>query len=406
MKRIIILIIPVLVLSCNRGIEQAEEPEYDRDKFFIVDYESILNNKSTVSLSELADDIEYIPLETNEKCLLRSTAKYHFTDEFIFVNNIEYILQFDRTGKFIKQIGTPGRGPGEIGLIRILSVLNEQKQLVVQTNWARKLYYFSYDGDFLKSVKVDDMWRIKAIQDDRFVYFDFCANGFEDYMFALVNMAGDTLDVVNNHYKWENKTGFVGTMSYHLFVPFYFYNDIISFKSMHNDTVYHVAGDSIKPEYLIDLGKYQLPQENRIEVPSSGGSQGFAEKSKGYRFCSVFEADESLFISSSGYQDDIHYNIIYDRPSGTGTMLVDKDNYPGSIINDIDGGPDFWPKAAVNDSTVYMPILPLDLRNKDFRDKLRNAEVPDPQKKDELIQMIDSLDENDNPVLMILRLNK
>ena len=403
MKRIIILVIPLLALSCNRVTERAEAPEYDRDEFFVVDYESILNNKSLVSLSELADNIEYIPLETNEQCLLRSTAKYYFTDEFIFVNNIEYILQFDRTGKFIKQIGKPGRGPGEIGLIRMLSVLDDQKQLVVQTNWARKLYYFSYDGDFLRSLPFEDVLYIKSIPVESFLNFDACVYGHEDYMFALINTAGDTLDVVNNHYKWENTSGRVMTMSYHLFVPFYFYNNTISFKSMHNDTVYHVVGDFIKPEYLVDLGKYQLPQEYRVEVPASGGFGEFADKSKGYRFCSVFEADERLFISSSGYQDETQYNMIYDRRSGEGKLLLGKDNWPGSIINDIDGGPDFWPKGSVNDSTLYMPILPLDLKKKELQDKIKNSGV-ETHNVAPLIQMIDSLDENDNPVLMVVNL--
>jgi len=406
MKRIIIPLLAVLVLSCNRGVEKEEEPGYDRDEFFVVDYESILNNKIQVNLSELTDDIEYIKLETNEKCLLHPRAEYFFTDEYIFIDNSSHILQFDRSGKFIKQIGKPGRGPGEIGLIRMLSVLDEKKQLVVQTNWARKLYYFSYDGDFLKTVKVEDIRRIKAIPGERLVYFAGCVYGYEDYMFALLNTTGDTLDVVNNHYKWENKTGRVGTMSFHLFIPFYFYNNTISFKSMHNDTVYHVSGDSIKPEYLIELGKYQLPQEYRVEVPSSGWFQEFAEISKGYRFCSVFEAKESLYISSSDYQDDIQYNMIYNRPAGSGSLLVDNNNEPGMILNDIDGGPSFWPLGTVNDSTVYMPILPLKLIDKDLRDKLTNAEGVDPEKKNQLIRMIDGLNENDNPVLMIVRLNK
>ena len=162
-------------------------------------------------------------------------------------------------------------------------------------------------------------------------------------------------------------------------------------------------GNSIKPEYLVDLGKYQLPQEDRIEVPSSGGFEGFAERSKAYRFCSVFEADEMLFISSSEYQNETQYNMIYDRRSGEGKLLLGKDNWPGSIINDIDGGHDFWPKAAVNDTTLYMPILPLDLKKKELRDKIMNSGV-DPQNYSSLLEMINSLDENDNPVLMIVRL--
>ncbi len=406
MKRILFLLLPVLVFSCNRGGEQQQAPGYDRDKFFVVDYESILTNKSKVNLSQITDDIEYVRLETDESCLLHSRAEYHITSEYIFVDNVEYILQFDRNGKFIKQIGKPGRGPGEIGLIRIMSVLDTKKQLVVQTNWARKLYYFSYDGGFLRSVPVEDVRRIKAIPGDRLVYFDGCAYGYEDYMFALLDTSGDTLDVVKNHYKWENETGRVGTVSYHLFAPFYFYNEKISFKSMHNDSVYHVSGDSIKAEYLIDLGKFQLPQEYRVEVPSSGGFEEFAERSKGYRFCSVFEANESLFISSQDYQDDIQYNMIYNRTEGSGRLLVDSSNDPGKIINDIDGGPDFWPLGKVNDSTVYMPVLPLNLINKDFRDNLSQKQALDPEKKAEFLNMLDELNENDNPILIIVRLNK
>ncbi len=403
MNRTVFLLLCAVVLSCNRDTEQ-KISGYNRDNFFVVDYESILNNTSSVNLSEITDDIEYVRLETNESCLLHPRADYHFTDDYIFVDNSKYILQFDRKGKFIKQIGKPGRGPGEIGLIRIMSVLDNKKELVVQTNWARKLYYFSYDGDMIRSVPVEDVLNIKAIPGDRLVYFDNCAYGYEDYMFALLNLSGDTLDVVHNHYKWENKTGGVVTVSYHLFVPFYFYNDEILFKSMHNDTVYHVTGDSIKPEYLIDLGRYKLPQEYRAEVASSGLFEEFFKKSKDYRFCSVFEASGSLFISSTEYQEEFQYNMIYNRAEGAGKLLLDTNNDPGRIINDIDGGKDFWPSGTVNDSTVYMPVLPLDLINKDSRDELSRKHALNPQKKTEFSDMLDELNENDNPILMIVRL--
>ena len=409
MNKIIFLLVAVLVLSCNGGIEQQVEPGDDRNKFFVVDYASVLNNKTKVNLSQLTDNIEYITLETNENCLLHRMAKYFFTDDFIFVDNSTHILQFDRSGKFIKQIGTPGRGPGEIGLIRQLSVLDEQKQLLVQTNWAHKLYYFSYDGDFIKAAPYKgEIWKIKANTVNRLVYFNPCHSGQEDYMFALIDYAGDTLDVVCNHYKWENKRPPVNMITYNLYVPFYFYNNNISFKSMHNDTVYTVYGDSIRPEYLVDLGDLQLPQEYRVEINTTRGAfEEFKERSKGYRYCTVFESNELLFISSGDYQEfKTVYKMIYDRPAGSGRLLIDKHNDPGMIINDIDGGPDFWPLGTVNDSTVYMPVLPLDLKNKDFRDKLTKAEGVDPEKKNELINIIDGLSESDNSVLMIVRLNK
>jgi hypothetical protein len=410
MKQIVFVVISFLVLSCKGDIKKEEGPKYDRNKFFVVDYESVLNNKAQINLSELTDDIEYVPLETNDNCLLHRMAEYFFTDDFIFVDNSTHILQFDRSGKFIKQIGTPGRGPGEIGLIRMLSVLDDKKQLVVQTNWAHKLYYFSYDGDFIKAAPFngDEIWKIKAVPDNRLVYFNTCHSGQEDYMFALTNQAGDTLDVVCNHYKWEDSFHSGQSINYSSFVPFYFYNNTLSFKSMHNDTVYTVYGDSIRADYLVDLGDLQLPQEYRMETYKKIVRMNeFYEKVKGHRFCSVFEAKEMLFISSSDYKDyNTAYNMIYDRPTGSGRLLVDMHSDPGVIINDIDGGPDFWPLGTVNDSTVYMPVLPLDLKNKDFRDKLTKAEGVDPEKKNDLIKMIDGLSESDNSVLMIIRLKK
>ena len=399
MKWTVIIFLCIFLISCGGGTGE-ELDSYDRDNFFVVDYEAILQNPEMVLLSDLASGIEYIKLETNDDCLLHPRADYHFTKDYIFVDNKKFILQFDRQGNFIKQIGKYGRGPGEIGLIRILSVIDEEQLLVVHTNWARKLYFFNYEGEFVENRKVDDVMNIVARPGGQLVLYDYCAGGYEDYMFMLVNSQGDTTDVVNNHYKWENNTGGVMTVGYHLFYPFYFYGSDTYLKSMYNDTVYHAHTDSISPEYLIDLGRYKLPQDFRPEVPGSG----FQENSKGYRFVNSFEAGEKLFIASSVYSGEGRYNIIYDRRSASGELLVDKDNYESEIINDIDSGPDFWPRAAANDSILFMPLLPHQLMTDKIRDRISTGEGIDPDKKAELLELISRLDENDNPVLMLVHL--
>jgi len=403
MRKLTIFLLCIILISCNNSVKEDTGARYDRDKFFTIDYEQVHENKTAVPLSEIASGIEYIRLETNDKCLLHLNARYHFTDDFIFINNITHILQFDRSGKFIKQIGKQGRGPGEIGLIRELSVLDDKKQLVVQTNWARKLYYFSYEGEFLRSVPVSDVRYIKAIPGNRLIYAESCAYGYEDYLFLLVSEEGDTLDVVNNYYKWENKSGRVMTVGYHLFRTFYEYNGHTSFKFMYNDTVYSERGDSIITEYLIDLGRYALPQENRPEVPSTGPS--FTEVSKGYHFVTSFEANEMLFISSQEYTDNLHYHMLYYRPQSRGQYLVNSSGEPASLINDIDGGIDFWPRAAVNDSIVYMPVLPHQIMNEEFRDEISTKTFTDEAKRNELLEMINDLNENDNPILMVVKLS-
>ena len=318
----------------GRGDKNSEPEEiYDRNQFFVVNYEELLELPTEVKLSEIAIDVDYVRLETSDKCLLHTYADYFFTDEYIFVDNVYYILQFTRDGKFIKQIGKQGRGPGEIGLIRMLSVLDKEKLLVAQTNWARKLYYFNYEGEFQKSVTVPDIMRIKILPDQRQLLYSPSSWGKEKYVFILRNSNGDTLSVTNNHYNWENKVGYVSSVSYHLFTPFYDYGGTISMKYMYNDTVYHIMADSIVPEYLLNLGKFKLPDEYRVEV-AGGGFDLFKENSKECRFAVSFEANEKLFITSqefSDMQEEDQWNMIYDRRKGTGTLVADSQGFPDMI---------------------------------------------------------------------------
>lgn len=70
-----------------------------------------------IKLSELLEEFRFIPLETNEKCLISNT-KIHFSEDFILVGTQNFpgtarLYRFDNNGNFIDEIGTAGRGPGE-----------------------------------------------------------------------------------------------------------------------------------------------------------------------------------------------------------------------------------------------------------------------------------------------------
>jgi hypothetical protein len=413
MKKInwaIIVLVAILQFSCGGGKVEVDD-SYDRDKFISINYEEILGQKSRVNLSDIAGSIEYIRFETNENCLFTMKPDFFFTDSYIFVNNSKHILQFDRKGNFIKQIGKYGRGPGEIGLIRQLTVLDDEKMLIVQTNWARKLYDFNYEGELLRQRKVHDIHKIIALPDNRLLYYDMCVLGNEDYMFVLTNSQGDTLSVVNNHYKWKNTSGFIPSVSYDLFKPFYNYNGATYFKSRHNDTIYKTIGDIITPSYYVDLGSYLLPQENRIEALSSSISarmQDYKEASSGYRFISTLEADEKIFISSMDYKsfwdDEVQYNMLFYRKGARGNLLVDDSGNPSGLINDLDGGPEFWPTGSVNDSTVYMLIPAHDFTNLVSLNDIPEENRPKSEQFSNLKDMINDITEDDNAILMVVHL--
>lgn len=410
MNWVLFIIIVISQFSCG-GEEGEVVDSYDRDKFISINYEEILGQKSRLYLSEIASRIEYIRFETNENCLFTMKPDFHFTDKYIFVNNSKQILQFDRKGNFIKQIGKHGRGPGEIGLIRRLTVLDEEKLLIAQINWAHKLYYFNYEGELLRQRKVNDTHRILGLPDNRLLYYDYCTNGNEDYMFVLTSSQGDTLSVVKNHYKWENSSGFTPAVSYSLFRPFYNYCGFAYFKSMHNDTIYKTNGSMISPAYFVDLGSYLLPQDHRIETLNSSISsrmKDFEEASEGYRFVSTLEAGEKLFLSSMDYNsfwdEEVQYNMLYYRSEARGSFLIDDSGNPSGILNDLDGGSEFWPIGSVNDTTIYMLIQAHEFARIVSPKGLPEEKRIKSEQFSNLKDIISDIKEDDNAILMLVHL--
>ena len=78
-----------------------------------VDLEKNLNNVSSIPLSSIGKELEYIPLETSTNSLIKRIDQIVFTDSYIFISDFNKLLQFDRSGKFIRQVGSNGRGPAE-----------------------------------------------------------------------------------------------------------------------------------------------------------------------------------------------------------------------------------------------------------------------------------------------------
>ena len=71
----LLLLLPFLLLSCggkknsdqpSEATVQITEPEFPQ----IVPFETGIETEREILLSEIADSIRYIPLETNNKCLI------------------------------------------------------------------------------------------------------------------------------------------------------------------------------------------------------------------------------------------------------------------------------------------------------------------------------------------------
>ena len=377
----------------------------DNDKFFEIKYEELLKQKNICHLSQIANDVQYIQLETNEHCLISELAKYYFSDSLIFVAVKDHVLEFSINGKFIRQIGKPGNGPGEISSIIMISVLPKQRMIVIHDHIKSKMIYFSFNGNFIKTVTVPRHKYIKVLNNGMYISYEEALGKSEENYFSLTSESGKIISAAKNYNQWSSRTGQPSIILNWFFEPFYLYQKNTFFKTMFNDTVYTINENKIIPRYFINLGKSKLPEEKRPERIKNQQSGVFRENSSDYYWATVFEAGEKIFLKTNPWgEGSTNYFLINKKDLSNNPNPTYNGTSKGMILNDWDGGIFFWPDGNINDNQVYMPldIIQLKKYQKTMRNQSTAAKHPDKQRIWEKIVL--KSDETSNPILMVVTL--
>ena len=94
----------VFSLSCKHNQEIAESLP-------VIDLIEGLDNMQEIRFSDFIDEITYVPLETTLENVVGVNPKVRVTEKHIWVFTSEQCILFNRfTGKFIREIGSLGRG--------------------------------------------------------------------------------------------------------------------------------------------------------------------------------------------------------------------------------------------------------------------------------------------------------
>ena len=75
-----------------------------------IPFESALNENRPLKLSDIADSVRYIPLETTDASLIRRIKYGNIvkTSKYWLLPFLEDLFQFTSDGKFVRTIGTKG----------------------------------------------------------------------------------------------------------------------------------------------------------------------------------------------------------------------------------------------------------------------------------------------------------
>lgn len=113
---------------------------------------SPVSDPGTLNISDYLTDIRFIPLQTNDSCLLSSTLNLKVNDNRIYISNKQAIVYFDDTGKFISKIKHQGRGPFEYVSLTDFVVLKDNKIAVLDNAKKRLIIYDLTKRNSLKTI--------------------------------------------------------------------------------------------------------------------------------------------------------------------------------------------------------------------------------------------------------------
>ena len=225
-------------------------------------------------LDSFVAEITVIPLETNENSLLREHPqgiKVH--KGLIYINNQRQELYvFDKNGKFIRQIGSRGQGPGEFVEVSDFIFTQDGTIELLDLN---KIESYSLEGKHIRTVK-----RFDFLETDIYYPRNFCKSFSSGYFFwGGMNYTGQRPDPTNLLYRlnsdmqieaafFDTKFGDGGTRD-----RFSFYKDRVLFSCSPVDyNIYQIEpNDSISIRYTFDFGNYGIKigkNDDRTTVPA------------------------------------------------------------------------------------------------------------------------------------------
>jgi len=380
-------------------------PVQDTNTFFTIPFDEIVKNQREVPISEFAESVEFIQFETSGESLLGRIQDIQITEDYIFLkhNGIGLLTQYGIDGKFIRHFGTLGRGPKEYQLLRKFSIDEENELVYIHTNWTRKILVYNFHGEYVNALRFSAVERglIVWSRDSMLISFSQPFFGNEPYLFIEHNEQGDTLQTTANHIFWEKDECSKYMMMFWGQNTYYRFEDKLHMKSVYNDTVYtYNRQNEFYPKYHINLGKHKIPDDLVYERKSNRAMP------KDCNWIGVHETSNYIFVPYGYHRNMQSPNenmgcILYNKNTKEGVAVTE--STLGGFVNDLCGGPDFKP-IYTTDKNAYAAITALDMKLYLESDDFKNQSVKYPEQKEELIQINNTLKEDDNHFLMVVNL--
>ena len=388
-------------------------------------------------LSEAAEKLEIVPLEMTDESVLSDITEMQVTDHNIWIDHGRefYIYRFSRSGKFLNKIGSIGQGPGEYTTYSTFLVDEDKKEVYIIANTNGVLAY-DFEGNFKrKIVDIQTILQLFSSVYDQYILNNqkfFATQNFalyrpidKDSLWSFVSLGDDfqkkkyfknPAHVGKEELIIANRANMDRMVNYwrEYLTSMDTYNGQLTLKYPDTDTIYCYddATNQLLPQYAIftdeEKGDYEA-------------THLWFKDRKSFDYFSIFSYYPTKdFVYLIGSKGEEVYTYCYNKKDGSVRLqkrqsaITERDvpwfSFPLRqmkrdfvLDNDLGGG-DFTVDSR-SSGKYWIDILePSGDENWIDIDQIKSSTVIDESKKKELIQVLENVTEDSNPILLIATL--
>lgn len=420
-KHIAYLIIAIMLISCSTAKKNENR---------VIDIAAALPDARVANLSDIAEDITYIPLQTTENGVvgeMNGVSKPMLFEKEIFIlfDNNKVFKLFDKEGKFKKTIDHNGRGPQEYAFPFKAGYNFNTGRLFVSDAMGDVCEY-TIDGDFVYRVKVpaeagtSSIGGASFIADGNYICsvsimdnLDGTSTANKSILAYIYDKDSKTIGKIMNR-DTTSTSGKIRRQSMTINGKVQEVIMVIS-RSLqtypfHNKTRATVTDENViynlneqyqlDSLYIFNLGEY-------APTPETEGQMFNFDINLITNLMTGLESDNQLFlwlnlrglykkyISPAATGNTTQAYGYFDKKKGETVIMKEPLEGMKGFKDDLKGGPPFWPKSITSDGKYMVGYIDAIK----FITYAEDNDCPENIKK-----MAENISENDNPIAILVKL--
>lgn len=363
-----------------------------------------VTEETELKLSEVVDNIQIIPLETNDSLHLRpnytDTYRIAVTDEFIFFLGDDGVILFDaKNGKYLRRLTSRGNGPKEHGSI-YSSALDSKNNLlyIAHMNAGSKLVVNFKTGKLSPAVPDTSRYQVRDllfVLPDGTLCGDYLTSMFcrldpaQEGLFPLIDPQKQAA-LQTEQQKKERRNGVSARL----------YKDrIYLFKQAYSDTLYqYLSSTELTPILVLLTNDTHHPDKSsRISIPYLDAENTLCIKIESQ----IFKQMSNGVISSFTQRNTPTHLYRFGNKERT-MKRISKLTFDPLFILEKTGAEvaTFFSYDTFSGPYHYAKILDAYVVKTAIQATLKDNSLPK-NKREKLLKLDARLGENDNPVVII-----